>query len=150
MNLTKESEYALQGLARLATYPSGTMVPMAEIATEQQLPPTFLAKIFQKLARHGLLEAERGRGSGYMLSGEPSEIRVREILEAVEGSMALQKCLLWGGNCDEDEPCPLHYRLKSIRPLLDAMLNEITLAEYMQHMSLRGSSPTSKDTRATS
>ena len=150
MNLTRESAYALNGLARLATYPAGTMVPMAEIAAEQQLPSTFLAKIFQKLARHGLLEAERGRGSGYMLSGKPSEIRVREILEAVEGSMALQKCLLWGANCDEDEPCPLHYRLKSLRPRLDALLNEITLAECMEHISLQGNSPTSKDTRATS
>lgn len=150
MNLTKESEYALQGLARLATYPAGTMVPMAEIATKQQLPSTFLAKIFQKLARHGLLEADRGRGSGYMLSGKPSEIRVREILEAVEGSMALRKCLLWAGNCDEDEPCPLHYRLKFLRPQLDALLNEITLAEYMEQMSLQGDSSTSKDTRATS
>ncbi len=150
MNLTKESEYALQGLARLATHPSGTMVSMAEIATEQRLPPTFLAKIFQKLARHGLLEAERGRGSGYMLSSDPSEIRVREILEAVEGSMALQKCLLWAGNCDEADPCPLHYRLKALRPQLDAVLNEITLADYVEHLSLRGNSPTSKDTRATS
>ena len=150
MNLTRESEYALNGLARLATYPAGTMVPMAEIAAEQKLPSTFLAKIFQKLARHGLLEAERGRGSGYMLSREPSGIRVREILEAVEGSMALRKCLLWGGNCGDDEPCPLHYRLKSLRPQLDALLNEITLAEYMEQMSPQSDSPTSKDSRATS
>lgn len=150
MNLTKESEYALLGLARLATYPAGTMVPMAEIATAQQLPSTFLAKIFQKLARHGLLEAERGRGSGYMLSGEPSGIRMRDILEAVEGPMALRKCLLWGGNCGDDEPCPLHYRLKAIRPQLEALLNEMTLAEYMEQMSLQVNSPTSKDSRATS
>ncbi len=111
MNLTRESEYALKGLARLATYPVGTMVPMAEIAAEQQLPTTFLAKIFQKLARHGLLDADRGRGSGYMLRGEPSSIRVRDVLEAVEGPMALKRCLLWTGHCSEAEPCPLHHRL---------------------------------------
>ena len=148
MNLTRESEYALKGLARLATYPVGTTVPMAEIAAEQQLPTTFLAKIFQKLARHGLLEAERGRGSGYMLSREPAGIGVREILEAVEGSMALKQCLLWSGHCSESEPCPLHYRLKCVRSQLDEVLNEVTLAEYVE-VSLNANPPATEDSGAT-
>ncbi len=148
MNLTRESEYALKGLARLATYPIGTTVPMAEIAAQQQLPTPFLAKIFQKLARHGLLEAERGRGSGYMLSREPAGIGVREILEAVEGSMALKQCLLWSGYCSESEPCPLHYRLKCVRSQLDEVLNEVTLAEYVE-VSLYGRDPASEGSGAT-
>ena len=148
MNLTRESEYALKGLARLATYPAGTMVPMAEIAAEQQLPATFLAKIFQKLARHGLLDADRGRGSGYMLSREPASIGMREILEAVEGSMALKQCLLWSGHCSESEPCPLHYRLKGVRSQLDEVLNEVTLAEYVE-ASLHGRGPASEGSGAT-
>ncbi len=147
MNLTRESEYALKGLARLAAYPAGTMVPMAEIAAEQQLPATFLAKIFQKLARHGLLDADRGRGSGYMLRGEPSSIRVRDVLEAVEGPMALKRCLLWTGHCSETEPCPLHYRLKSFRSQLDQMLNEVTLAEYVE-VSLNANPPATEDSGA--
>ena len=148
MNLTRESEYALKGLARLATYPAGTMVPMAEIAAEQQLPATFLAKIFQKLARHGLLDADRGRGSGYMLSREPASIGMREILEAVEGSMALKQCLLWSGHCSESEPCPLHYRLKCVRSQLDEVLNEVTLAEYVE-ASLNANPPATEGSEAT-
>ena len=134
MNLTRESEYALKGLAWLATFPVGTTVRMAEIAAEQQLPTTFLAKIFQKLVRHGLLDADRGRGSGsgYRLRGEPSGMRVRDVLEAVEGPMALKRCLLWTGHCSEKEPCPLHHRLKPFRLQLDQMLNEVTLAEYVE------------------
>ena len=147
MNLTKESEYALKGLARLAAYPVGTTVSMAEIAAEQQLPTSFLAKIFQKLARHGLLEAERGRGSGYMLSREPAGIGLREILEAVEGPMALNKCLLWSGHCSESEPCPLHHRLKPFRTQLDQMLNEVTLAEYVE-VSLNANPPATEDSGA--
>ena len=90
MNLTRESEYALKGLAWLAMFPVGTTVPMPEIAAEQQLPTMFLAKIFQKLARYGLLDADRGRGSGsgYRLRGEPSGIRVRSnILALAVGAM---------------------------------------------------------------
>ncbi len=147
MNLTRESEYALKGLARLATYPVGTTVPMAEIAAEQQLPTSFLAKIFQKLARHGLLDAERGRGSGYMLSREPAGIGVREILEAVEGPMALNHCLLWSGHCNDSEPCPLHHRLKPFRSQLVQMLNELTLAEYVE-VSLNANTPVSEESGA--
>ena len=148
MNLTRESEYALRGLAGLATHPPGNVVPLVEIAEVQQLPSTFLAKIFQKLVRHGLLESDRGRGSGYMLIGAPSDIRVRDILEAIEGPLALKQCLLWSGHCSESEPCPLHYRLKGVRSQLDKVLNEVTLAEYVE-VSLHGRGPASEGSGAT-
>ena len=147
MNLTRESEYALKGLAVLAMRPVGDVVPLAEIAEVQQLPGTFLAKIFQKLARHGLLEADRGRGSGYMLRGAPSGIRIRDVLEAVEGPMALKRCLLWTGHCSETEPCPLHHRLEPLRTQLDQMLNEVTLAEYVE-VSLHAKPPATEDSGA--
>ena len=130
MNLTKESEYALRGLARLATYPPGSMVSLAEIAELEELPPAFLAKIFQKLTRHGVLEAERGRGSGYALSDLPEDTRVCDVLEAVEGPRALKRCLLWGGHCSEATPCPLHNRLKHLHTSLDEILSQLTLADF--------------------
>ncbi|MBI3983644.1 MAG: Rrf2 family transcriptional regulator, partial [Gemmatimonadetes bacterium] len=55
MQLTKQSEYALQGLAFLAAADPERAIPLAEIAEAQHLPASFLAKIFQKLVRHGIL-----------------------------------------------------------------------------------------------
>ncbi len=147
MNLTKESEYALRGMAWLATHPPGEVVSLAEIAEVQQLPSTFLAKIFQKLARHGFLEAERGRGSGYALREAPSNIRVREVLEAIEGPLALKRCVLWTGTCSDSDPCPLHHRLKEFRSQIDRVLDEVTLAEYVE-LSIHGKSSTSEDSGA--
>lgn len=131
VTLTKQSEYALQGLAFLASQPAGSVVALAEIAEARMLPASFLAKIFQRLAGHGLLEAERGRGSGgYALSRRPESITMREVLEAVEGPRVVHRCLLWQGHCGDENPCPLHYRLKTLRPQLEALLDTITLAEY--------------------
>lgn len=130
MNLTRESEYALRALVRLATYPTGYMVSHSEIAEAESLPAAFLAKIFQKLARHGVLEAERGRGSGYTLSDPPGETPVSKVFEAIEGPQALKRCLLWGGHCCETAPCPLHDRLQHLRTELDEMLAKITLADF--------------------
>jgi len=131
VHLTKKSKYALLGLAYLVSQDRGTAVPLAEVAEAQELPATFLAKIFQELARHGVLSADRGRGSGYMLRRSPADIRVREVVEATEGSMALKQCLLWSNDCGEADPCPLHYRLEQFHAQLDDVLNEITLAEYV-------------------
>ena len=129
MQLTRESVYAIQGLAFLAQQPSGGAVALADIAAAQKLPRSFLAKIFQKLTRHGVLAAGRGRASGYVLTRSPDSITIREILVAVEGPRALQRCLLWTGLCGGENPCPLHFRLGRFRPALESLVDAITLAE---------------------
>ena len=131
MQLTRESEYALIGLSALASEPVGSVVSLAAIAEAKDLPRTFLAKIFQKLARHGILSSERGRGRGYALARPPDSITMREILEAVEGSGMFEQCLLWPVHCHDENPCPLHYRLKELVPPLRSLLEQITLSEYM-------------------
>lgn len=131
MRLTKESEYALLGMAHLAGQPSNSLVSLSRIAEVEGLPRTFLSKIFRKLARHRLLISGRGRGRGYALARGPETIAIREILEAVEGPTMLRQCLLWSGECSDDEPCPLHDWLKELWPTLGTILDEITLADYM-------------------
>ncbi len=114
--------------------PSGSFASPAEIAEAQNLPPSFLAKIFQKLARHGLLTAGRGPGSGYALARPPASITLRQILESVEGPELFQHCMLWSGH-NEENPCPLHEHVKAFLPMLTARLEAITLAEYATHKS---------------
>jgi Rrf2 family protein len=133
MHLTKESEYALLGLAALASRPSGSVVSLAVIAETEGLPRTFLSKIFRKLSRHQLLTSARGRGRGYALARPPESIPIQEVLNAVEGSSVFRQCLLWSGNCSEDDPCPLHPWLTELRPGLEAVLEQTTLADYMAH-----------------
>ena len=131
MRLTKESEYALLGLAALAAVPAGGLKSLGDIAENQRLPREFLSKIFQKMVRHGLLVSGRGRGSGYALARAPTSITLREILEAVEGPRMLQQCLLWQEHCADENPCPLHHRLKELHPVIVSMLETVTLAEYV-------------------
>ncbi len=134
MHLTRESEYALRGLAFLASCPPGTVVSLGDIAEAQYLPTAFLAKIFQKLARHGLVTAQRGRGRGYFLSDPADSITLRQILEAIEGPRLDHQCLLWPGNCRDEQPCPLHHRLHKFLPELQWILDHITLEEYVREL----------------
>ncbi len=130
MPLTRESEYALLGLRALVAR-NGDTVSVAQIAAEQGLPQPFLAKVFLKLARHGVLISRRGRGHGYTLAGDPESIRVRDVIEAVEGASVLNRCVLWSGHCHEDNPCPLHFRLKELLPEFRAIVDSVTLADYL-------------------
>ena len=134
MHLTRESEYALRGLAFLASCPPGSIVSLGDIAEAQALPPTFLAKIFQKLTRHGLVSAQRGRGRGYLLTEPAASITLRQIFEAVEGPRLHQQCLVWSGDCRDERPCPLHHRLKDLVPKLEWILDHITLDEYVTEL----------------
>ncbi len=134
MHLTRESEYALRGLAFLASCPPGAVVSLRDIAAGQDLPTTFLAKIFQKLTRHGFVTAQRGRGRGYFLSVPAHSITLRQILEAIEGPRLHHQCLLWPGDCRDEQPCPLHHRLRKFVPELQWILDHITLEEYVREL----------------
>lgn len=131
MHLTRESKYALLGLAYLAASPPGQLTSLTEIADAQNLPANFLSKIFQKLARYDLVVSERGRGRGYALARSPARVCMRDILEAVEGPSVFDRCLLWNGHCSDTNPCPLHYRLKELRPAVESTVGKVTLAEYL-------------------
>jgi Rrf2 family protein len=129
VRLTRETEYALAGLAALARRQPGTAAPLSGLAEAEDLPASFLAKIFQKLARHGIVQARRGAGQGYSLAKAPEAVTVLEVIEAVEGSGYLDRCLFWGGRCGGTNPCLLHDRWSTIKPQLRALLEGTTLAD---------------------
>ena len=131
MHLTKESEYALLGLAMLAAKGPKEETSLAAIAESQRVPRDFLAKIFQKMARHGLLASGRGRGGGYALARPPADISMRDVLDAVEGPAKLNECFFWGEHCADDDPCPLHEWMKEVRPAILSVLEEVTLEDYV-------------------
>jgi Rrf2 family iron-sulfur cluster assembly transcriptional regulator len=110
-------------------------VPLSGLAVAEGLPTSFLAKIFQKLARHGIVEARRGAGRGYALATAPDSVTVLEVIEAVEGSDYLDRCLFWGGRCGGTSPCLLHDRWAGIKPQLQEWLEGTTLADLAEAMA---------------
>lgn len=123
MKLSTESRYAINGLSVLARQPPGTVMQVSEIAREAELPAPFLAKILLKLTKYGVLTSHRGRLRGYSLAVAPGEIRVIDVLEAVDGPGVLERCVFWTESCDEHHPCPLHGAWAPIKAQIrDAMV----------------------------
>lgn len=129
MRLSKESRYAIIGMEVLAGKPEGTILEVAQVAAEAGLPAPFLAKIFGKLTRHGILTSHRGKERGYALARPPREVKLRSVLEAVDGPDLFERCVFWTDTCDEVNPCPLHESWKSLRPLIAEAMSKTTLAD---------------------
>jgi Rrf2 family protein len=130
MRLSRESEYGVEGMRVLATQPAGTVMLLEDIAEAGDLPVHFLAKIFQKLGRHQLVQSHRGAVRGYSLGRAAHAITMREIVEAIEGPGLFERCAFWPSHCDAESPCPIHRQWGMLlRPALKQILDGITLAQ---------------------
>lgn len=139
MRLSRESEYGLSALIFLARHPRQSILPIREIARATGLPQSFLAKIFRKLAQHGLVRSFRGVRPGYSLTRPPKQVKVRELLDAIEGPDLFQRCIFWSNRCDGSHPCPLHRGWNKIKPGLVGFLEHTTLDDLSKRSSRMGS-----------
>lgn len=88
MKLSTKGRYAMVALADLATVRDDQLTSLAAISKRQDISLPYLEQLFVKLRRAGLVESVRGPGGGYRLAREPSEIRVSEVLEAVDETVS--------------------------------------------------------------
>ena len=93
MQVTRAGEYAIIGLLYLARQPAERTVMIEEISEAERIPRSFLAKIFQSLAKGGFVRSHRGAGGGFSLAKTADEINLLQILNCVESAFALQKCV---------------------------------------------------------
>lgn len=84
MKLSTKGRYAMVALADIALQPEGTLVTLGDISRRQDVSLPYLEQLFVKLRRAGLVESVRGPGGGYRLAKAASEIRVVDVLSAVD------------------------------------------------------------------
>jgi Rrf2 family protein len=134
MQITRSGEYGLRGLLFLAKQPPERVTLVSEISRNQNIPETFLAKIFQRLSKAGLLRSIRGAKGGFCLGKPANEITMREIIEALEGPIALNRCLLKEGECAEEEACPMHQVWEEIQRQFLEILDRTTMEDLVRRM----------------
>lgn len=88
MKLSTKGRYAMVALTDLATAREGSLLSLAELSKRQNISLPYLEQLFVKLRRAGLVESVRGPGGGYRLGRPASEIRVSDILEAVDETVS--------------------------------------------------------------
>lgn len=120
-----------------------------DLAELQGVSPSFLAKVFQKLEKAGIVKASEGIRGGYVLSRQPRRISVLEVVDAIEGDKPLFECQEVRGRCAlfGDQPpawsvqgvCAIHSVMLRAEKVMRSELQQITLDELAE--TVRGKAP---------
>jgi Rrf2 family protein len=129
MELTRKGDYAIRGIIYLASQPPNKISLLSEIAAAVDVPQTFLAKIFQQFSKTGIVKSFRGTGGGFLLANPPEDITLLQVVEAVEGPILPNRCVLKPGECERDLTCTVHPVWRQVQQQIRGLLGNITLKE---------------------
>jgi Rrf2 family iron-sulfur cluster assembly transcriptional regulator len=129
MIYSRSAEYAIRAFVHLAQVPDGRFAMVKNIAEEEEIPAHFLAKILQQLARKGLLRSSKGPTGGFALRVPPDEVRLLDIVEALDGLTPYQQCASGLAECNDDMPCSMHDSWKALRSRIMDYLGRNTIAD---------------------
>ena len=107
MQITRQADYAVRAVLHLARMGNTERAATSTVAREQNIPPSFLAKIISQLSIAGLLHTSRGARGGVTLARDPAEITLLEVVEAIDGPIQLNECVGNDGVCTFDDNCPI-------------------------------------------
>lgn len=106
MQITRQADYAVRAVLYLTQLGEEQRAATSQIAQDQQIPPSFLAKIVSQLSVAGLLQTSRGARGGVSLARSPEHISLLEVVEAIDGPILLNECV-GNGACTFGEDCPM-------------------------------------------
>jgi Rrf2 family transcriptional regulator, iron-sulfur cluster assembly transcription factor len=136
LQLTRGGEYAVRAMMYLGRHPVGHVSSLHDICREQDVPESFLAKIFQSLTRAGLVTSHRGAHGGFSLARPAHEITVRKVVEAIDGPIALNACVLWPEECQRSAGCPMHVVWEHAQERMMSVLDEVTVDALVTPVSV--------------
>ena len=129
MIYSRSAEYAIRAFVHLAQVPEGKFAMVKNIAEQEEIPAHFLAKILQQLARKGLLRSSKGPTGGFALRVAASDVRLIDIVEALDGVTAYQQCASGLSECNDEMPCSMHDSWMTLRSRIMDYLGRNTIAD---------------------
>ncbi|AGL02455.1 RrF2 family transcriptional regulator [Desulfoscipio gibsoniae] len=124
MRLNQATDYAFRAVLYLSSLPKGQVIEARVIAENEKIPIRFMLKILRLLTQAGIVESYRGVGGGYALAKVPGEITLKDVVEAVEGPVRINRCLIAPEECNKRNTakCSIHKALYSIQQTINREL----------------------------
>jgi Rrf2 family transcriptional regulator, iron-sulfur cluster assembly transcription factor len=135
MRLSTKGRYAVMAMADLALHEVGTRpVSLADIAERQEISLSYLEQLFAKLRRNGLVSSVRGPGGGYRLSRGAGEVRVADIIMAVDEPIAATRCKSGSakGCSVQGARCITHDLWEELGHQIHVFLSAVSLADVVE------------------
>ncbi len=129
--ITRRADYAIRILLDLGAQPAGQWSPARAIARRMGVPQPFLHKITADLVEAGLVCTFPGPSGGLALACPAAEINLLQALEAIDGPICLNSCLLRLRECPRDRICPAHTFWGRLQASLVQQLRAATLDQLV-------------------
>ena len=129
--MTSAADYAIRAMIHLACLADGGVALRSEIAEAQYIPTSFMAKILRSLVRARLLRSSRGVNGGFSLARPAAEINMLEIVEAIEGPLALTDCVPTPTGCGWSMDCPASAVWLKVQDSMKQTLRATTLEDLV-------------------
>jgi Rrf2 family protein len=147
--LSKKSKYGLKALLVLAREAGRGPVLVADLAAREALPKKFLESILLDLKRQRVVDSRKGRGGGYFLRREPSQITFGEVIRALDGPLAAVPCVsatayMPCAECLDERTCGVRLAMKKVRDATADILDHTTLADVNAQVSRKSRGPAGK------
>ncbi len=126
---SKKCELGLQAVLFLSAQKAGKKFSASDISKELDVPREFVSKVLQTLTGSGIVGSQKGKSGGFFLDKSPEDVRLIDIVMAIDGLEIFHKCVLGFKGCSVSEPCPVHNKWGKLRDETYKMLSEETLAE---------------------
>ena len=132
MRLTRAAEYAIRCIIYLCQQGRGVQANKNDIAERAEIPPHFLAKIAQDLAKAGFIEIRQGPRGGFVLLREPKDITLLDVVETMIGEIYLNDCVARPSSCNALTACGVHQVWIKARNQLRETLRQATFDQLLQ------------------
>lgn len=141
MKLSTKGRYAVMAMADLAHHSKGKPIPLAEVADRQEISLSYLEQLFGKLRKGGLVSSVRGPGGGYRLARSPDEMRVADIIMAVDEPIKATRCTPGSPTgCHSDRGrCLTHDLWEELGNQIYLYLNSVSLGDVCDRRILGSS-----------
>ena len=134
--LSKKTKYGIKALTFIARQEKGIKVKVASISESENISHKFLESILLTLRKAGILGAKKGKGGGYYLLQDASEIKMTKVIRTLEGPIALVPCVSLNfyekcDDCPDEKQCSVHKLMIQVRDNTLNVLRNTTLSDLV-------------------
>ncbi len=135
--LSKKTKYGLKAITFIAKFGNNTPTQIKTIAERENISVKFLESILLTLRKNGFLGSKKGKGGGYYMIKKPSEIRMVDVIRALEGPIALVPCVSLNfyekcDDCPDESICSISKLMTQVRDSTLKILQDYTLEDLVQ------------------
>ncbi len=140
MKLSTRGQYGTRALLELALHHGKGPIPLKDIAQSQQISLQYLEHLITPLIAGGIVRSIRGARGGVSLARPPKEIRLSEVLQLLEGSIALVECVNDPKYCSRSDFCVTRDIWGELKKVMDGVLESTTLQDLVERQKRKGQS----------